>query len=187
LIAVLPQTLGAQKLACKQKSFETKVAGGEAFKYAIEPGLEFVLDPHEDHEGWSIRVSPKNSDVDWSYPVNLPLDGEAQSLASGWGASTQDKLSGTTKLRFVLNSSDFLRYSTLADAALRSSSPSAAGDFIADLKKGAFGLIILTNFQHEMDASPNSVKWVRFRATIIVPESLGNQPDWQTCPCPAAR
>ena len=185
--AILTTSVCGQSLACKQKSFEAKVSGGERFKHDIGAGLELVLDPYKNHEGWTMRVSPHGSNTDWSYPVNLPLDGEAQSLGSGWGVSAQEQLSGTARLRFVLNASDFARYSKLADDVRRSSAPSAAGDFIAELKKGIFGSIVLTHFQHETEGSTDSIKWVTFTARITVPESFEGQAGWQSCSCNALR
>jgi hypothetical protein len=185
--AIFATNVCGQSLVCKQKSFEAKVSGGEGFRHAIGAGLELVLDPHKNHEGWTLRVSPLGSDTDWSYPVNLPLDGEAQSLGSGWGVPAQERISGAARLRFVLNTSDYVHYSKLADNALHSSAPSAAGEFIAELKKGTFGTIVLTHFQHETEGSSDSIKWVTFTARITVPESFEDQVGWQSCPCDAVR
>ena len=175
LAAILTTSAFGQSLACKQKSFPVKVNGGESFKHGIGAGLELALDPYKDHGGWSLRVSPVGSDVDWSYPVNLPLDGEAQVLGSGWGATASERLSGTKSLSFVLNTSDFMRYSKLAEDALHSSAPSAAGDFIDLLKRGIFGSVALSDFRLQTDGSPNSIKWVTFIARITVPESFEDQ------------
>jgi len=137
--AILTTSVSGQSLACKQKSFEARVDGGERFKHAIGAGLELVLDPYMNHEGWELRVSPVGSEIDSSYPVNLPLSGEAQILGSGWGVSAESRLSGEASLHFVLSSSDFARYSKLAHDAMYSSSPSVNDDFFAALKKGKFG------------------------------------------------
>lgn len=187
LAAILTTNACGQSFACKQKTFNVKVNGGESFRHGIGAGLELVLDPYKDHGGWSLRVSPVGSDVDWSYPVNLPLDGEAQALGSGWGATAMERLSGTKSLSFVLNALDFGRYSKLADDALHSSAPSAAGDFIGLLKKGIFGSVALSHFQLETDGSPNSIKWVTFIARITVPESFEDQAGWRPSRCDTER
>ena len=184
--AILTTSVSGQSLACKQKSFEARVDGGERFKHAIGAGLELVLDPYMNHGGWELRVSPVGSDIDWTYPVNLPLSGEAQNLGSGWGVSAEDRLSRKASFHFVLNSSDFERYSKLAHDAMYSSSPSVNDDFFAALKKGIFGSVVLTHFQYETEGSPDSIKWVRFTARITVPESFEDHAaGWRSCPCNA--
>lgn len=91
-------------------------------------------------------------------PVNPPLDGEAQSLGSGWGVTATERLNGTRRFRFTLNTSDFARYSALAHDAQYSSNPKAAENWIAQLKTGSFGLIVLSDFQLEMEGSSEAIK-----------------------------
>ena len=185
LTASLVASAYGQGFACKQKTFEAKVNSGERFKHDIGTGLEVVLDPYKNDDGWMIRISPRGSDIDWSYPVNLPLDGEAQSLGSGWSSTAKGRLQGSKKLRFVLDASDFTRYSKLADDALHSPAPSGADDFIQQLKKGTFGSILLREFQFDSDGSADSVKWVKFTVIVTVPKSFEDRDGWQLIACDA--
>ena len=172
-----------QSAPCKQKVFAATAFGGQEFRSAIGNALELVMAPYKDHQGWSLRVSPIGSEDGWTYPVNLPLDGEAQTLGSGWGMKAKERLNGTRVFHFTLNAADFEHYSKLANEALQSPDPNAAGAFIARLKSGTFGTIILTYFQLEMEGSSDTVKTVSFKAKIIVPKSFGPKLVWEPSRC----
>jgi hypothetical protein len=183
ILAALTMNMWGQSLPCKQETFVATAVGGKELRHGIGDGLELVMVPYKSHQGWSLRVSPIDSEDDWTYPVNPPLDGEAQSLGSGWGIAAREQLKGRRRFRFTLNASDFARYSKLADDALHSSDPNAAAVWIAQLKTGRFGSIILTDFQLEMEDSSEAIKSARFKAKIIVPKSFGPKVDWESCPC----
>jgi hypothetical protein len=181
--AVLTMDAFGQSLPCKQDTFVATAVGGQELRHDIGDGLELVMVPYKDHQGWSLRVSPADSEDDWTYPVNPPLDGEAQSLGSGWGMTARERLEGRRRFRFTLNASDFSRYSKLADDALHSSDPNSAAAWIAHLKTGSFGSIILSDFKLEMEDASEAVRSARFKARIIVPNSFAPKVDWKSCPC----
>lgn len=183
LALILVPKLGAENpAACKRINFRARVAGGQMFRHPVGSQLELVFDPYPDNSGWDLRVSPIGSTDDWTYPVNLPLNGEAQSLGSGYGMTAEDRLVGTQTFYFAFDSSDFVRYSLLAHEA---SGGLRAGGFIGQLEKATLGSIVLSNFDDENDGSPDKIKWAEFDATIIVPRSFNSGDSvWLPCVCP---
>jgi hypothetical protein len=181
--AMVTMNACGQSTPCRQKSLQVKISGGETLKLGIGGGLELNFDPYKNHMGWMVRVSPRGSSSDWSYPVTLPLDGEAQCLGSGWGRTAEDRLQGSMTLKFAINLADFTRYSKLADDALHSS----GGDFISQLKQGTFGTVVLSDFQHETEGTADSISWAKFTAMISIPGPLEDRQDWQSSPCDTVR
>ena len=78
----------------------------------------------------------------------------------------------TETVQFVLTHSDFVQYSKLADETLASSNPEAAGEFIkkvSDLKRGRVTLVAR---QYGKGPTAETVKWMTFEESIVVPESF---------------
>ncbi len=182
LLAGLTHAAGlAHDQACKQQSFAGTVGGGQEFSHLIGPNLTVVFRPLKDNWGWTLAVHPRDSSEqweDWTYPVNLPIrTGETQLLGTGYGSTAQEILSQPRSIRFVLSQSDFKEYSQMADDALDSPDPFAAGRFTAAIKKAHTGEILFTPIAYHSGGSPESVKSVEFTITATIPAGFSDRRD----------
>jgi hypothetical protein len=196
LLAGLAHAVGpAHYRACKEQIFAGTVEGGQEFSHPITPNLTVVLRPLKSNRGWTLVVYPRDSSEqwqDWTYPVNLPIrTGETQLLGTGYGSTVQEELSqphSIRSIRFVLNQSDFNKYSKMANDALDSPDPFAAGKFIAAMKKAHTGNVLFTTTDYRSGGSPEMVKSIDFRITVTVPIDFPTDGNvWQPAPCPDPR
>lgn len=172
-----------QDLPCQSATFGVTALGGQELRIGIAHQFEIVMAPYKNLQGWTLRVSPIGSEDDWTYPVNAPLDGEAQSFGAGWGLTARERLQGTRRVRFALNASDYALYSQLADTALHSPDPAAAPAFLAHLTTGNFGSIVLSGFHMEMEDSSEAVKSATFKITIFLPRAAVANFNGAPSPC----
>ena len=131
------------------------------------------LTPLKADNGWVISVGPRGSDEDWTYPVTFPLrTGEQQVMGTGYGSTVQEKLAHPITVEFVLTHPDFVKYSEMAQSALDSSRPEAAGEYIkriSGLRKGEMTVVATS---YEKGDTAETVKDMTFQATILVPKSF---------------
>jgi len=185
LIAILVSSV-ANAQGCKKASFEGRVEGGESYRFNMTPDLKVSLEPLKSNWGWQVTVSPKDSTDDWTFPVNMPLrTGESQLLGTGYGTTARERLKFGAEVKFVLTTADYARYSKLAAETLESSRPEAAGEYIRLLPKIPAGVIAINVQEYDQTGSPETVAWMRFKGSIVVPESFdqGGDTRWVSVPC----
>jgi hypothetical protein len=169
--ALLPVVASTEQ--CKQKQFLHTISSQESYLQSFGPDMMFQLAALKNSLGWIVSIGPGASYEDWTYPLTFPLrTGESQLIGTGYGGTVQERLSGQTIAKFVLTHDDFLQYSRLANDALNSPRSEAAGEYaqkVADLSKG---YVIVEVLNHEKGDTTETVKWMKFKASIIVPMSL---------------
>ena len=174
--------------SCKHETFSGTINGGQEYTHAIDRELDLHLGPLKGNWGWALSVTPHGIDEDWTYPLNPPLTGEAMQLGTGYGSTAKDKLSVVSVFRFPLTEDDYDRYQKMAEDSLTSSDPSAAGKFLDAISKAQTGTIRFTPLELHDNGSPETVKWLRFKVDVFVPQSYsGDGAQWQTAPCPPAQ
>ena len=137
--------------------------------------------------GWTISVSPKDSE-DWTFPVTFPIrSGESQSFGTGYGASARERLKYPATVNFVLNDRDYQRYSQRAYKTLASARAEAAGEYIAEVQRLSVGRVAVEAVDYDRSEAPEVVKWMKFKATIVVPKSFSGTAElsWSAVECPA--
>lgn len=173
---------------CKHATLVADLNETTSMSRTIGNGLLLRLIPANDGSGWRIAVSPEaNEEEDWTYPVNLPLrTGESQYLATGYGETIREKLRYPREIKFVLSESDFARYSRMADRALASSDPEAAGIYMAQLPKISVGSVLISAWKYETTPDGERVKSAQLRFAVTIPEDFSGAKGlkWSRLPCP---
>lgn len=178
---------------CKRADLkEERIKAGDSFTAGIGTDLELRLTPLKNDSGWVVSVTPKDSQEDWTFPVNMPLrTGENQFLGTGYGSSVKDRLDSRIPhhIRFALTADDYKHYATLAAEALSTPRPEAAGEFIQRYKKFRTGLLAVEVMDFDKSGPPEQTKWMKFRVTVTVPITFSGSSDlaWKPAACPARR
>jgi hypothetical protein len=159
---------------CREASFAGRVNGNEAYSRDLGDGLVFRLFLLEQNWGWNISVSPADSDDDYAYPVNPPLRfGNSQYLGTGYGETAKQQLAYEHNVFFVLNQRDFERIGKLAEDVLwpyQSVEPDKAAErYLSALRHLTTGLLRVKPTAYETSNEGNSVRWMQFSVTVIVP------------------
>ncbi|HEX7159320.1 MAG TPA: hypothetical protein VF214_09915 [Edaphobacter sp.] len=186
-IAIGPVCAAGQQ--CKRTQFTGIVTSQQGYSHEFAPNLLFRLTPLKANWGWVISIGPKDSDEDWSFPVNFPLrTGENQLMGTGYGNTVQDRLAFPTRVQLVLTHSEFIEYSRMAIETLESPRPEAAGEYIQKVDALTKGQATVKVLEYEKGETAETVKSMNFNISIIVPVSF-QAPDttWEPTPCPAAR
>jgi hypothetical protein len=180
LLAVLiPACSSGQQ--CKRKVFTGTVGSESEYSHSFAPNLRFRLLPLKDDLGWEISVNPNDSNDDWTQSVTLPLRGEQQQyMGTGYGDTVQDKMKFPTVVYFVLSSSDFAKFSQMeADRSLD------AGELIQEINRLSKGELTLAALSYGKGDTKETIKWMRFRATVVVPSSFRTSgANWSATTCP---
>ena len=185
--ATLPVAASAEQ--CKQKQFVRTISSQESFLRSFgTENMVFRIEALKNNQGWIVSIGPGESHEDWTYPLTLPLrTGESQLMGTGYGRTVQERLTGSTIAKFVLTHDDFLQYSKLANEALDSPRSEAAEEYIhkvADLSKG---YVIVDVLSYGKGDTTDTVKWMKFKASIVVPMSFkGAGGPWVPVSCPSS-
>jgi hypothetical protein len=183
---VIP-TFAAFAQLCKQTSFTGRVTSKDSYAHKFSPILRFRLDPLKDDWGWVVSIGAEDRNEHWTYPVTFPIrTGERQVIGTGYGSTVQEKMSYSTVVEFVLNHSDFLDYSNMANETLASPRPEAAGELIAKIASVHKGEITVKPLQFGKGDTSETVKWMKFKVSILVPASFhSNVVSWSPASCPS--
>lgn len=184
-IALSPAAAGAQP--CKETSFSGTVSSKDNYSHSFSPSLNFRLKPLKDDWGWIVSIGGEDSNEDWTYPVTFPIrTGEGQLIGTGYGGTVQDKVAAPTVVEFVLGHSDFIEYSRLANEALESPRAEAAGEYINKVARLKKGEAIVTPLKYGKGETPETIKWMRFTVSIVVPASFQSDiGSWSPTSCPS--
>jgi hypothetical protein len=188
LLSVALNPLGSSGQSCKQTSFTGSITSEEEFSRTFAEDLEIRLSPLKNNWGWVVSISPKGLDEDWTYPVTFPIrTGEQQVMGTGYGSTVQEKMTYPVIVEFVLTHSDFVEYSKMADEALNSPQPEAAGSFIKKVASLRKGRLTVQALSYEKGNTAETIKRMSFKATVVVPMSFQSPlTSWIPAPCPAS-
>jgi hypothetical protein len=181
-------SVSAYGQACKQAVITGEAKSGESYSRAIGVSSKLRLLPLIRDWGWTISVSPNDSDEDWTFPVTFPLrTGEAQLFGTGYGTTARERLKYPATVHFVLNERDYQRYAQRAYETLESTKAEAAGEYIAQVKHVVVGLVAVEAVDYDRSEAPEVVKWMKFKVTIVVPKSFGGAAElsWSAVECPS--
>ena len=177
--------------ACHEFAFDGRISGGEEYSHELGGGLILRLTPSlappNENWGWVIQVQPQNSNDDYAWPVNPPFHfGNSQWLATGYNESAQQQLSHEHEVFFVLNKAEYERARKLANDALNSSDPEAAGKFLDILPTLRSAVFKLNPVKYETTNEGKSVSWMQFSVSVTAPASFqpasGMNPKNIACP-----
>jgi hypothetical protein len=175
---------------CQRTIFAGRVKGLEAFRQSLGGGLVFHLDPWKNNLGWTIAISPKESNDDWAYPVNPPLRSRnSQYMATGYGDAVKDVLKYRHEVYFLLTEANYREISKLVGEALwpyTSKEPEKTAErYFEALNAVKTGTVIVKAVDYDKDGPPETVDWMQFQTVVIVP--LGFEGDiglsWTTGIC----
>ena len=163
--------------ACHQFAFDGRISGGGEYSHELGGGLLLRLAPSlappNENWGWVIQVQPLDSNDDYAWPVNPPFHfGNSQWLATGYNESAQQQLSYEHEVFFVLNKAEYERATKLANDALNSPDPEAAGKFLAILPTLRSAVLKLKPVKYEITNEGKSVSWVQFSVSVTAPASF---------------
>jgi hypothetical protein len=120
-------------------------------------------------------VQPAGSADDYAYPVNPPFHSDnSQWVSTGYGDTAEYQLKHEHEVFFVLNQTDYSHALKLADVALSSKDPGAAGKFLTKLPTLRTAVLKLKPVKYETSSGGKSVNWMEFSVTVTVP--AGFQP-----------
>lgn len=156
--------------SCKRAEFTAHLQANKSFSKSLNSGLQLGFTAVR-NLGWVVSVSPVGGeDQDWTSPVNLPLlTGERQYLATGYGNTVKQRLAYAHYIRFVLTETDYVRYSKMADDALYSKDPAAAGEYIPKMPQIPAGLLTITPLDFITSQDGQTVEKARLKITVTVP------------------
>ncbi|HEY6414371.1 MAG TPA: hypothetical protein VIX42_11835 [Edaphobacter sp.] len=189
LLAAALLSIAASAEQCKQKQFLRTISSQESYLQSFGPqNMTFRLTPLKNNWGWIVSIGPGESHEDWTYPLTFPLrTGESQLMGTGYGRTVQERLTGPTIAKFVLTPDDFLQYSKLADDALNSPRSEAAGEYIQKVTGLSNGYVIVEVLSYGKGDTTETVKWMKFKASIVVPMSFkGAGGPWVPVSCPSS-
>ena len=163
--------------ACHESAFDGRIGGGEEYSHELGGGLLLRLTPSlapsNENWGWVIQVQPRDSNDDYAWPVNPPFHfGNSQWLATGYNESAQQQLSREHEVFFVLDKAEYERATKLANDALNSSDPEAAGKFLAILPTLRSAVLKLKPVKYETTNEGKSVSWMQFSVSVTAPASF---------------
>jgi hypothetical protein len=162
---------------CHEFSFEGRVNGGEEYSHELGGGLKIRLLPSKKNWGWVIEIQPLDDTDDYAYPVNPPLrSGNSQWLSPGYGATVEQQLKYEHEVFFVLNRTEHERALKLADAAISSSDPEAAGRFLSILPTLRSAALKITPINYETADEGETLKWMQFGVTVTTPGNFRPAP-----------
>jgi hypothetical protein len=144
--------------------------------------------PKDEHWGWVIEVHPRDSNDDYAWPVNPPFHfGNSQWLATGYDQSAEQRLSYEHEVFFVLNKAEYERATKLANDALYSSDPEAAGNFLTILPTLRSASLKLKPVKYETTNEGKSVSRMQFSVSVTTPASFlpGSGADTKNIACPS--
>ena len=185
--ATLPFAASAEQ--CKQKQFARTISSQESFLQSFgTENIVFRLAALKNSMGWTVSIGPGESYEDWTSPVTFPLrTGESQLMGTGYGRTVQERLLGPTIAQFVLTHNDFLQYSRLANDALNSPRSETAGEYIHKVAELSKGQVTVEVLNYEKGDTTDTVKWMKFNASIVVPMSFkGGGGPWVPVSCPSS-
>ncbi len=187
LLAVCMTSARARTQGCKELVFIGTVGSQETYSHQVSPDLSFRLIPQKGNRGWRISIDPKDSDEDWTAPVTFPTaTQERQLMATGYGSTVEEKIAGPVLINFVLTQADFIEYSRLSDESLRSPRPEAVGEDIAKVSSMKKGQVTVEALRYEKGETRETIKWMRFKASVVVPASFSSPGlPWKPISCPA--
>jgi hypothetical protein len=163
--------------ACLGFSFEGRVNGGEEYTHELGGGLRMRLLPSKENWGWMIQIQPLDSTDDYAYPVNPPFrSGNSQWLSTGYGETVEQQLKHEREVFFVLNRAERERAMKLADDAISSSDPEAAGRFLAMLPTLRSAVLRIKPMSYETAEEGKTVKWMQFSVTVTTPADFRPAP-----------
>jgi hypothetical protein len=178
-------------MGCRTTEFTAVLKGDEAFSKNIGAALRLQLIPLRQDWGWDVEVSPINDvSKDWTFPVNMPLrTGESQVLGTGYGETVRDKFRYEHSIRFLLNQTDFAKYSQMANETLKSSDPDAAGRYLSAIRNVTTGLVEIKALEGSTSDNGEVVESARLRFRVMVPASFAVASDleWKPTTCPDSR
>jgi hypothetical protein len=177
--------------ACQEFAFDGRISGGEEYSHELGGGLLLRLTPSlappNENWGWVIQVQPLDSNDDYAWPVNPPFHfGNSQWLATGYNESALQQLSHEHEVFFVLSKTEYERATKLANDALNSSDPEAAGKFLATLPTLRSAVLKLKPVKYETMNEGKSVSWMQFHVSVTAPASFQRAPgmDARNITCP---
>jgi hypothetical protein len=162
---------------CHEFAFDGRISGGQEYSHELGGGLLLRLTPSlappNENWGWVVQVQPRDSNDDYAWPVNPPFHfGNSQWLAPGYNESAQQQLSYEHEVFFVLNKAEYERATKLANDALNSSDPEAAGKFLAILPTLRSAVLKLKPVKYETTNEGKSVSWMQFSVSVTAPASF---------------
>jgi hypothetical protein len=159
--------------ACHEFAFDGRISGGAEYSHELGGGLLLRLNPAKENWGWVIQIQPRNSNEDYAWPVNPPFHfGNSQWLATGYNESAQQQLSHEHEVFFVLDKAEYERATKLANDALNSSDPEAAGKFLVILPTLRSAVLKLKPTNYKTTNEGKSVSWMRFSVSVTAPASF---------------
>jgi hypothetical protein len=167
--------------ACRKLTFGGRINGGADYSHALGGDLSLRLAPSlappNENWGWVIQVQPLASDDDYAWPVNPPFHfGNSQWLSTGYNETAQQQLSYEHEVFFVISKAEYERAAKLANDALDSPDPEAAGRFLAILPTLRSAVLKLKPVKYLTTNEGKSVSWMQFSVTVTVPASFQPAP-----------
>lgn len=176
--AVQERSAPAAARACHEFSFEGRANGGEAYSRQLGGGLWLRLLP-EGNEGWMIEIHKGNGDDDYGFPLNPPFHfGNSQYMATGYGLTVEELLKDEREIFFSPTEEERQRaVKFYEDTVENDNSPESATKFLAGLSAMISAVVKFKPLQHETTDEGQSVSWVQFSITVIVPKNFQVPPD----------
>jgi hypothetical protein len=178
LLAITPRQTSptASAQVCHEVTLSGRINGGHAFARELGENLWLHLFPLGDN-GWTIEIKRLHGDSDYAYPLNPPLrSANSQFLGTGYSITAKEQLSHEHAVYFVLNPSDYNKAMQLAQEALwpyYAAAPEKATEhFLAALPGFPSGLLTVKPLKYVTWNGGETVKWMRFSVTVVVPSSF---------------
>jgi hypothetical protein len=168
-----PKESSTAASACLELSFSGRIDGDEKYSRELGEKLWIRFAPTKDKWGWIISVEPADSTEDYAWPVNPPFHfGNSEYLSTGYGDTVEYQLKHEHRIFFVLNRTVYEQAVKLVNDEAMSKDPEGAGRYLAALPTIATGILYLNPTRFEVVNGGQSVNWMEYSATVIVPASF---------------
>jgi len=173
LVVVSSQQPSISASACLELSFNGRIDGDNKYSRELGEKLWVRFAPTKDKWGWAISVEPANSDEDYAWPVNPPFHfGNSEYLSTGYGDTVAYQLRREHRIFFALNQSVYEQAVKLVNDEAMSKDPEGAGRYLAALPTIPTGILYVKPTRFEVVNEGQSVNWMEYSVTAIVPASF---------------
>jgi hypothetical protein len=184
--------IGAQaqsSYACQSVFFKASLNAGDDFARELGGGLLFRV-RSEKEPGWFVDIVPAEANTkDYIYPVNLPLQSNAnQMLGPGYGETVKSSLAHTHEMNFLLSQSDFDRISALVGNVLRSyqtkDPDKALSDYTDAVDRAPKGSLKVSISSYKTDRKDGTLTHIKLRLQVTTPADFQFAPKLNPLPWP---
>ena len=173
VISQQPREPTTPATSCLELSFSGRINGGERYSRELGGNLWVRFAPTTNNWGWAISVEEAGSTDDYAWPVNPPFhSSNSEYLSTGYGEKVESQLRHEHTIFFALSRTVYEQAVKLVNDEAMSKDPEGAGRFLVTLPTIPTGVLYVKPTKFEVVNEGESVNWMEYSITAIVPASF---------------